>query len=70
VLERASSVYADTHAAKGYTEIFPPFLVNKASMQGTGQLPKFEIELFKCVEDELYLIRRLEVPSRTFTGTR
>ena len=38
-----------------------PYLVNKKSMQGTGQLPKFEEELFKCVEDELYLIPTAEV---------
>lgn len=38
-----------------------PYLVNKASMKGTGQLPKFEEELFKCGEDELYLIPTAEV---------
>jgi len=38
-----------------------PYLVNRASMQGTGQLPKFEEELFRCKDDELYLIPTAEV---------
>lgn len=62
VLERALiSFMLDTHKEKGYTEIMAPYLVNRASMRGTGQLPKFEEELFKCVEDELYLIPTAEV---------
>ena len=62
VLERALiSFMLDTHKEKGYTEVFAPYLVNKASMQGTGQLPKFEEELFKCAEDGLYLIPTAEV---------
>lgn len=44
-----------------YTEIFPPFLVNYDTMYGTGQLPKFEEDLFKC-ENGLYLIPTAEVP--------
>ncbi|MBT5632006.1 MAG: serine--tRNA ligase, partial [Nitrospina sp.] len=40
----------------GYQELYPPFLVNKESMQGTGQLPKFEEELFATRDDPLYLI--------------
>jgi len=61
-LERAIiSFFLDTHKQKGYTEIMAPYLVNKASMRGTGQLPKFEEELFKCTEDELYLIPTAEV---------
>jgi seryl-tRNA synthetase len=61
-LERAIiSFFLDTHKQKGYTEIMAPYLVNKASMKGTGQLPKFEEELFKCTEDELYLIPTAEV---------
>ncbi len=47
----------------GYTEIEPPFLVNSASMYGTGQLPKFETDLFKIGGDwDLYLIPTAEVP--------
>jgi len=63
VLERALiSFMLDTHKAKGYFEVMTPYLVNKKSMQGTGQLPKFEEELFRCPEDELYLIPTAEVP--------
>ena len=46
----------------GYTEIFPPILVNKESMTGTGQLPKFEDDLFKENSKGLYLIPTAEVP--------
>ncbi|MFM8395351.1 MAG: serine--tRNA ligase, partial [Acidobacteriota bacterium] len=47
----------------GYTEILPPFMVNAASMFGTGQLPKFEADLFKIRDErELYLIPTAEVP--------
>lgn len=61
-LERAIiSFFLETHKQKGYCEIMAPYLVNKASMRGTGQLPKFEEELFKCTEDELYLIPTAEV---------
>lgn len=61
-LERAIiSFFLDTHKQKGYTEIMTPYLVNQASMRGTGQLPKFEEELFKCQEDKLYLIPTAEV---------
>ena len=52
----------DTHTAKGYKEIFPPIIVNRDSMTGTGQLPKFEMELFKIDDPELYLIPTAEVP--------
>ena len=46
-LERAViSYYLDTHTEHGYTEIFPPFMVNRDSMRGTGQLPKFEEDAF------------------------
>jgi len=61
-LERAIiSFFLDTHKQKGYQEIMAPYLVNQASMRGTGQLPKFEEELFKCQEDKLYLIPTAEV---------
>ncbi|MGE5606845.1 MAG: serine--tRNA ligase [Bacteroidota bacterium] len=63
-LERALfNFMLDLHAGEhGYTEIFPPFLVNRASMTGTGQLPKFEEDMFKCTPGDLYLIPTAEVP--------
>jgi seryl-tRNA synthetase len=48
--------------ANGYHEIYPPFMVNEASLIGTGQLPKFGEELYKAAEDDLYLIPTAEVP--------
>jgi len=61
-LERAIiNLYLNTHTANGYTEIFPPFLVNRASMTGTGQLPKFEEDAFKTTDD-YFLIPTAEVP--------
>lgn len=62
-LERALiSFMLDLHVHDhGYTEIFTPFLVSPASMQGTGQLPKFSEEVFKMAEDDLYLIPTAEV---------
>ncbi len=50
----------------GYEELYPPFLVNKESMQGTGQLPKFEEELFATRDDPFYLIPTAEVPVTNF----
>jgi seryl-tRNA synthetase len=62
-LERALiNFMIDLHISRGYIEIFPPLLVNRASMTGTGQLPKFEEELFRTVEPEFYLIPTAEVP--------
>lgn len=52
-------LHADQH---GYQEMLPPFLVNRDSMQGTGQLPKFEEDLFKTVDPEFFLIPTAEVP--------
>ena len=46
----------------GYTEIFPPLLVNRETMIGTGQLPKLEEDMFKTKEEELFLIPTAEVP--------
>ncbi len=46
----------------GYTEIFPPFLVNRASMFGTGQLPKFEEDMYRLKDDDLFLVPTAEVP--------
>jgi seryl-tRNA synthetase len=62
-LERAlTNFMLDIHTSEhGYQEIFPPFLVNANTMTGTGQLPKFENDLFKS-NDELYLIPTAEVP--------
>ncbi|NJD56033.1 MAG: serine--tRNA ligase [Nitrospirae bacterium] len=52
----------DIHTDKGYREIFPPIIVNRDSMTGTGQLPKFEAELFRVADPEFYLIPTAEVP--------
>lgn len=62
-LERALiNFMLDTQSSRGYTEVMTPFLVNAASMTGTGQLPKFEEDAFKCERDGLYLIPTAEVP--------
>jgi len=62
-LERALiNFMLDLHISRGYIEVFPPLLVNKDSMIGTGQLPKFEEDLFKIEEPEYYLIPTAEVP--------
>jgi seryl-tRNA synthetase len=57
------SFMLDLHTREhGYLEIAPPFLVNRASMTGTGQLPKFEEELYLATADDLFLIPTAEVP--------
>lgn len=63
-LERAlMNFYLDTQTTEfGATEILPPFMVNAATMQGTGQLPKFEEDLFKMPAWDYYLIPTAEVP--------
>ncbi len=62
-LERAIiSYYLDTHTEVGYTEILPPYMVNRASMRGTGQLPKFEEDAFKVSNNDYFLIPTAEVP--------
>ncbi len=62
-LERAIiNFFMDSHAKKGYTEVLPPYLVNRASMTGTGQLPKFENDAFKVVDTDYFLIPTAEVP--------
>ena len=62
-LERAVIQYfLNTHTDRGYTEIFPPYMVNRASMTGTGQLPKFEEDAFKVVNNGYFLIPTAEVP--------
>lgn len=62
-LERALiNFMLDVQATNGYREVIPPLLVNSTTMTGTGQLPKFEEDLFKCERDDLYLIPTAEVP--------
>ncbi|MCI5676982.1 MAG: serine--tRNA ligase [Clostridia bacterium] len=62
-LERAViNYYLDTHTDHGYTEIFPPFMVNRDSMRGTGQLPKFEEDAFRVANNDCFLIPTAEVP--------
>ncbi|MGN1419040.1 MAG: serine--tRNA ligase, partial [Acutalibacteraceae bacterium] len=61
-LERSIiNFFLNTHTEHGYKEIFPPFMVNRASMTGTGQLPKFEDDAFKLTND-YFLIPTAEVP--------
>ncbi|MCS7229437.1 MAG: serine--tRNA ligase [Candidatus Kryptonium sp.] len=64
MLERALiNFMLDLHIQKhGYVEVFPPFLVNEASMRGTGQIPKLREDMYYCPEDDLYLIPTAEVP--------
>ena len=62
-LERSVIQYfLNTHTENGYTEIFPPYMVNRASMTGTGQLPKFEEDAFKVANNGYFLIPTAEVP--------
>ncbi len=63
-LERAlMNFMLDLHTEKhGYTEVFPPFMVHRNSMVGTGQLPKFEEDAFKVANTEYFLIPTAEVP--------
>ena len=61
-LERAViNFYMDTHAGDGYTEVLPPYMVTRATMTGTGQLPKFEEDAYK-VDQDTFLIPTAEVP--------
>ena len=61
-LERAIiNFFLNTHIENGYTEVMPPYMVNRASMTGTGQLPKFEEDAFKTTND-YFLIPTAEVP--------
>ncbi|MGB7250317.1 MAG: serine--tRNA ligase [Phormidesmis sp.] len=62
-LERALIAFMlERHTSVGYTEILPPILVNSQSMQGSGQLPKFAEDGFKCDRDDLWLTPTAEVP--------
>ena len=55
--------FLDRHTSQhGYEEVWPPALVNRASMTGTGQLPKFEDDAYRIADDELFLIPTAEVP--------
>ena len=62
-LERAIfNFMLDMHGKAGYTEIFPPFMVNRDSMTGTGQLPKFEEDAFAVKNTDYFLVPTAEVP--------
>jgi seryl-tRNA synthetase len=63
-LERALvNFFLDTHTREhGYTEVLPPFMVNSASLYGTGQLPKFAADLFKIENTDFWLVPTAEVP--------
>ncbi|UCF63951.1 MAG: serine--tRNA ligase [bacterium] len=63
-LERALiNFMLDTHGNEhGFREVFTPFLVNRESMYGTGQLPKLEEDMYLCEQDDLFLIPTAEVP--------
>ena len=63
-LERALiNFMLDLHTKEhGYKEIIPPFMVNRESLFGTGQIPKLEEDMYRCRDDELYLIPTAEVP--------
>lgn len=63
-LERSVIQYfLNTHTGEsGYTEIFPPFMVNRASMTGTGQLPKFEEDAYNVKNNDFFMIPTAEVP--------
>ena len=67
-LERALiNFMLDLHTSEhGYKEIFPPFVSNRASMTGTGQLPKLEEDMYLCEQDDLFLIPTAEVPITNF----
>jgi seryl-tRNA synthetase len=64
LLERALiSFMLDLHIGEhGYREVAPPFLVNRGSMEGTGQLPKLSEDMYLCEQDDLFLIPTAEVP--------
>src|SRR5262249_58994897 len=58
--------FLDHNTSRGYREIVPPFIVNADSLHGTGQLPKFEQDLFKLTDRDYYLIPTAEVPVTIF----
>lgn len=62
-LERAViNLMLDTHTSHGYEEVLPPFVVNRDSMVGTGQLPKFEEDMYAIKNTDFYLVPTAEVP--------
>ncbi|MDM8313041.1 serine--tRNA ligase [Clostridium cadaveris] len=62
-LERSViNYFLNTHTKNGYKELFVPFMVNRDSMTGTGQLPKFEEDAFKLKDQDYFLIPTAEVP--------
>jgi len=62
-LERSViNYFLNTHTENGYVEVLPPFMANRASMTGTGQLPKFEEDMFKLENMDYFLIPTAEVP--------
>ena len=62
-LERSIvNFYLNTHTENGYTEVFPPYMVHRHSMVGTGQLPKFEEDAYKVAGTDYFLIPTAEVP--------
>jgi len=62
-MERAlMNFMLDFATSRGYKEVFPPILVNRNCLVGTGQLPKFEGDFYKCDQDDLYLVPTAEVP--------
>ncbi len=66
-LERALiNFMLDIHSNNGYLELMPPALVSSESLQGSGQLPKFSNESFKCTNDDLWLSPTAEVPLTAF----
>ena len=66
-LERALIAFMlDLHGRRGYKEVLPPILVNTASLTGSGQLPKFAEESFRCRDDDLWLTPTAEVPLTSF----
>ena len=66
-LERALiNFMLDIHTSNGYLELMPPALVNSESLTGSGQLPKFSNESFKCSNDDLWLSPTAEVPLTAF----
>ncbi len=67
-LERAIiNFFLETHLEKhNYTELMPPFIVNRNSMVGTGQLPKMAEDMYHCTEDDMFLIPTAEVPLTNF----
>jgi seryl-tRNA synthetase len=63
LLERALVAFMlDLHRRRGYREVYVPFLVNRDALLGTGQLPKFEADLFRIADTELFLVPTAEVP--------